>query len=375
MNKKIIIVFVLAIVAATVFLYVRNIKKSENDQVLGQQAFAKLTEISKKIPQAGLTQMGLAVKQYQEKKGKYPEKLADLYPDFIPSKEFINGIEWHYEASGNDFLLTKTITKGQERLVASVNKELIPKMSGEMMVATTDNSASTVKEGQGVPEIPELKPLLPPRPIAYGPGSDESAVETLIEPPEIVSVEKGQIKAGVTGGMGRGILVWKDANGTLGFGNVIYPETNRLSVYRNNMWITMKRPLPKPPSDTTETIQGADAYGETNASPGTYYAWRDENGTKGFGNVSLPEEKPVKILRNNEWVDLKELRGEEPPIMQPESKTEENRQPDQLAADYSNRYLVWKDKRGNLGYGNIQYPGTQEVAYICVDGNWQKVVN
>ncbi|MFZ5572086.1 MAG: hypothetical protein ACOZF0_16930 [Thermodesulfobacteriota bacterium] len=333
----------------------------------------KLTEISKKIPQAGLTQMGLAIKQYHEKNGNFPGKLADLYPEFIPSREFIDEIDWQYQAKGDDFLLTKTITKSQERVVVSVDKELIPRMAEEMLVATAESQNPSRKE---MFEIPEPRPLLPPKPLAFGPGSEGAATESLIETPEIVSVEDGEIKPGITGGMGRSILVWKDDRGTLGFGNVIYPEDSRLSVYRNNKWITIRRPLPKSPDSEAEFSESDRSPGEREVYPGTY-VWRYENGVKGFGNIALPEQEPVKIFQNDEWIDVKDLRdGEFPPLIaQTEGMAAESRQPDELAAEYSDRYLVWKDKRGHLGYGNIQYPQTREVESVCVDGNWQKVLN
>jgi hypothetical protein len=48
---------------------------------------------------------------------------------------------------------------------------------------------------------------------------------------------------------------------------------------------------------------------------------------------------------------------------------------EKIASNYSKNYLVWKDKKGNIGVGNVQYPGIENISYICVNGNWQKVVN
>ncbi len=373
MNKKIVIVLVLVVTGAAIFLFFRNTKKDETNKLIGQEAFTKLTDISKKVPQAGLTQMGFAIKQYQEKKGSYPEKLADLYPDYIPNKGFIDEINWHYESKGNDFLLSKTIAKGSEQIVASVDKALIPKLSGEMMVAAAPKKEAPPKPEIKLPELPEIKPLLPPAPTAAEAAPDEQIVDTLIEQLEILAVEDGQIKEGMPEDIGKTVLVWKDEKGTLGFGNIVYPETRQLSIYKNNKWIKIKRPAPKVPEEVTSA--GVVVPGQASDEAGNYWIWQDDKGQRGYGNMELPGGKNIKIFNNKEWIDLKEIQSELPSITQVSGPAEPKRLPAEIAAEYSNRYFVWKDKKGNLGYGNIQYPGEHEIDSICVDGNWQKPVN
>ena len=38
----------------------------------------------------------------------------------------------------------------------------------------------------------------------------------------------------------------------------------------------------------------------------------------------------------------------------------------------SQSYFVWKDKKGRLGFSNIQYPDKREIALIFVNGKWQE---
>ena len=38
----------------------------------------------------------------------------------------------------------------------------------------------------------------------------------------------------------------------------------------------------------------------------------------------------------------------------------------------SKNYFVWKDKKGRLGFSNIQYPDKQEIALIFLNGEWQE---
>ena len=45
-----------------------------------------------------------------------------------------------------------------------------------------------------------------------------------------------------------------------------------------------------------------------------------------------------------------------------------------VAVTLSNRYLVWKDKNGNLGFGNINYPDKKSIA-ICTSDKWMTLAN
>jgi len=43
-----------------------------------------------------------------------------------------------------------------------------------------------------------------------------------------------------------------------------------------------------------------------------------------------------------------------------------------VASNFSEQYLVWKDKNGNIGFGNTQYPVTEDIEYVNIDGKWFK---
>jgi len=46
--------------------------------------------------------------------------------------------------------------------------------------------------------------------------------------------------------------------------------------------------------------------------------------------------------------------------------------PPEVLTNLSSRNLMWRDKNGHLGFGNIQYPRKQEIDSVYVGGNWQK---
>ena len=43
-----------------------------------------------------------------------------------------------------------------------------------------------------------------------------------------------------------------------------------------------------------------------------------------------------------------------------------------VATKFSGIYLIWKDKDGNIGFGDTQYPASSGIEYINVDGAWYK---
>ena len=66
--------------------------------------------------------MGAALEKYYKKNFKYPAQLSELYPEFIPNKNFITDIDWYYEPRRDNFFLSKSITRGSKQLVASIDK-------------------------------------------------------------------------------------------------------------------------------------------------------------------------------------------------------------------------------------------------------------
>jgi hypothetical protein len=54
--------------------------------------------------------------------------------------------------------------------------------------------------------------------------------------------EKGKSAETVASELSTRYLVWKDQHNTLGFGNVGYPERDRVSVFQDDSWVGVERP-------------------------------------------------------------------------------------------------------------------------------------
>ncbi len=309
MNKKLIFAVLAGLMIAGALFFLRDHKKAEETQRVSSEAFNKLTEVSQKIPQAGLAQMGAALKKYHEKNYKYPARLSELYPEFIPNKNFIDDIDWSYEPRADNFFLSKSIIRGSEELVASIDKNLTPRMgTGEFVASVSKPEPAEIKEvSSPALALAPLKTIQPIEPL----NLEDEEQESLIAQPEIVSMVEGEIGHGVSSTVSTKFLVWRDKNGVLGFGNMIYPDTPTIAIYKDGNWVNIKKPLPQ---------QVAAAGPET-----------------------APDQKGKRA--------------------------------ETVVSDYSKKYLVWKDKKGNIGVGNVQYPGIENISHICVNGNWQEVVN
>jgi hypothetical protein len=309
MNKKLIFALLAAIILAGALFFFRNQKKTEETQRVSAEAFNKLTEVAQKVPQAGLPQMGAALIKYYKKNYKYPARLGELYPEFVPNKNFLDDINWYYEPRGGDFFLSKSITRGSEQLVASIDKSLEPRMgTGGVVASVSKPKPAEIQEASSPAlALAPLKTIQPIEPL----NLEDQEKDEIIAQPEVVSMVEGEIGHGIPSDVSQKFLVWRDKNGVLGFGNVIYPDTQTITIYKDGNWVNIKKPVP----------QKAATIGRETA--------------------------PGKAGKRVEGI----------------------------ASDYSKNYLVWKDKKGNIGVGNVQYPGIENISYICVNGNWQKVVN
>ncbi len=100
-------------------------------------------------------------------------------------------------------------------------------------------------------------------------------------------------------------LVWKSPHGILGFGNVGYPERDRVSVFQDDSWVGVERPpLPVETGKEEEYKPEKGKSAETVASELStrYLVWKDQHGTLGFGNVEYPETKNVSHVHvNGSW--------------------------------------------------------------------------
>ncbi len=378
MNKKLIIALVISALLAAGFLYVKDMKKSEKDEGRKAEAFKKMTEIGKKMPKAGLIKMGSALKTYYSEHNQYPAQLMDLYPNYIPVKEFIEELDWYYEPRGEDFFLSKTVERGSQKYAASIDQELIPRDGKTVLIASVDMKQQPGDDTQSGSEVFDLSILKTAQLAMSEIVEEEKKPEFIIRRPEILSVTEGEIGTDIQSEMGKRFFVWRNKNGALGFGNVSYPDSNRLSIYDDTSWVDIKKPLPRERKNAKsgEDKPGKDKMGKKKDSESMalaygndYLIWKYKDGRLGVGNIQYPDTESPLIYMDGKWMSMKPKNGV-PKTVSPEvEKWEEKKKYGDEVPEYSNKYLVWKYKDGRIGVGNVQYPSVGDTA-IYVDGKW-----
>ena len=118
MQKKFIVIsFVIAVLLWVGYMVSRHLEQSSEKAETNQKTYEGLIEVAKKSPNAGLINVARILNKYNKENGVFPERLMDLYPEYLPSEPYIREIQWEYERSGDDnFSLKKTITvEGAQR--------------------------------------------------------------------------------------------------------------------------------------------------------------------------------------------------------------------------------------------------------------------
>ena len=321
MNLKYLIVLVIAVVATAGFFIFKNLKNEEELKAHNKQQYNRIIEVAKKSSMAGMHQMARALNQYKEEKGFYPEKLSALYPDYIPVKAFIDEIQWYYEPGNNDFYLKKTYrNKNNKVLTASIGSDLL--LQNESMVASIDTQkpshAPTASKSVAKKPAASITLALETTPRTNlktsGPdpntirrqttGSEPGPLQASVPPQKtskynlnLISTAKlSEEEQSVMQAKG-GFLVWKKEDGSLGFGNVQYPNSDEIIIYDKGEWLQIRHRSPNPETQT-----------------------------------SIPQTRVEK----------------EPAV-------------DRLAAAYSDRFLVWKDSEGSVCFSNVQYPDNRNI--------------
>lgn len=431
MEKKHIIIVVVVIVVWAGFMGYRHMKGKKGLETHHEQDYSRIIAMAKKSPRAGLAQMGSALKKYYMVNNTYPTTLEALYPKYMASKAFINEIKWNYVPAGDDFTLSKTVVRGSREMVASIDKGLRPRVGTGVMVAAKEEAPVEVSEAPGVsgdtafmiavlgppPELTESD-YIPGYIKDTGAQIDEIRKVSIAEPEilsvdefinaprdaatsisaiatETISVLDTEIASIVASDISQRYLVWKDKNGTIGFGNVNYPYSDNISITTRGNWYEVKRRLPEKPisaalDDTGKKIKSLDMIA-SNLS-GWSLVWKNKKGVIGFGNVEFPDSDRISISTGDSWYNLKkrlaetgvrsqgsgirdnlkELIAEKQGATTVEPAAFKEKETDKIASSLSGKYLVWKNDQGVLGFGNVGYPHTDRLS-VNTGSGWDTV--
>lgn len=205
------------------------------------------------------------------------------------------------------------------------------------------------------------------------PEGAESTAASAIRAPEKKNLD--QVAADLRGWS----LVWKDADGHIGFGNVGFPVADRLSISIGDRWVNLDRREMK--ADRSEQGDSGGAVKkdvETVAEnlSDQYLVWKDASGVVGIGNVEFPNKRNLSINTGKGWDAIEKLSPEEPSdSASPLPGQHKDKDFTKAVSQMNGRYIMWKDKNGTIGFGNVEYPDLETVSYIHDNNRWQPVVN
>ncbi|UCG79586.1 MAG: hypothetical protein JSV60_06235, partial [Desulfobacterales bacterium] len=128
MKKKYIVAISIVIGLWVAFMAYRHVTRKQETEQYKAKEYSRVTIIARQSPRAGLGQMARALQKYYEEKQAYPSRLSELYPEYLGNKSFIEEIDWYYEPRGNNFYLSKTVIRDNRRMVASIDKGLMPRV-------------------------------------------------------------------------------------------------------------------------------------------------------------------------------------------------------------------------------------------------------
>jgi hypothetical protein len=84
-----------------------------------------MTKLTHDNPAAGLVIIGSALKEYQQAHGRYPQRLKELYPKYIPEAQVVNQAAWRYSSDGSTlFTLERTVARLGGTLVYKIDPGL-----------------------------------------------------------------------------------------------------------------------------------------------------------------------------------------------------------------------------------------------------------
>jgi len=384
-GKNLLTVLIAVVVLSAAFFGYQHFTKSKDLEAHHEKSNLGLIEAAKKSPRAGLAQMGRAINKYYAENKSYPTNLDTLYPKYMNSKSFINDINWNYRPTGNNFLLSKNTILQNRTVVASTDKGLRVRVGASTTVALVDRKSTGAPATTTPDRTVELKTGTALEAPAEGISATIEAPDEKIQEPEDIALSKSQIQtvvidesetpSGFVSELSNAYLVWKDEQGYLGFGNVQYPRIDGLSIATPYNWFNVNRPFEEEAFDTQEVMASEDEIDiEAVASyfSQQYLVWKDKNGNIGFGNVQYPRIEGLSIATPYNWFDVKRRSEGEASSAQEIMASEDEIDIEAVASNFSEQYLVWKDKNGNIGFGNTQYPVTEDIEYVNIDGEWFK---
>jgi hypothetical protein len=396
MNKKYLLVLVIAVaVAAGLYRHIQK-KKAADAAAHYAKQYERMLTMAQKSPMAGLSQMGAAINKYKAEHQDYPPTLMDLYPQYIPSKEFITEIQWDYRPAESDFHLSKSMVMGGKMRLASVNSTLMPQMQSSVMVATKKSKpesgaaqpvqTQTQSYEDFVASMAANQALAKRQEAAYRARYREKKAPVIPLLSQSVSFEAADAVdiARATVLEGR-YYCWKNDDGSYGYSNIQYPERRKVEKFDDGRWMVVETEFNHRPEKSEDKIP-MDSEAQALAALDQHKArslivWRDPQGLIGYGNVQYPQKEALEQYEAGGWralSNVRDIKEDAAAKVQPEAQPEELTDPavaqsiDLIAAQNSGDYMVWQDEAGHVGFSNVQYPQQKPIQQYQA-GDWVAV--
>jgi hypothetical protein len=391
MNKRYLLVLVIVVaIAGGLYLQIQK-KKAAGQAAHHAKQYERMLAMAQKSPMAGLSQMGAAINKYKGDHQAYPTRLMELYPQYIPSKEFITEIQWDYKPSKSDFYLSKSMRMGGKTRLASVSSTLMPRLESTVMVAAKGGKGEAAAKGAPkgdlmshedyVAYMAANQALAKRQEDAYRARYRQRKAPVVPLLSETVTFEAADevdlARAGVLEGR---FYCWKNDDGSFGYSNIQYPERRKLEKFNDGRWMVVQTEFNHRPQSPGETIPGVEGDGEARVLAAldrhkehNFIVWRDARGRIGYGNVQYPQTEALEQYEAGSWLDLKgprKIEDDDPGefrLSSPDRVTIA-----EIGAQYSGDYMVWRDEAGHVGFSNVQYPQETSLQQYR-EGEWVAV--
>jgi len=273
-----------------------------------QKTLEVVMQSAKSSDKAGLNHMAGAINAFHKDTKSYPANLQSLYPKYIPLKAFIDELNWNYQSRGDGFVLSKSVEVRGRTMVASIDQNMkISSTAGTLVARATapGRPAATTPPPASLSLEQVLKPLeMAGRADQPERRSQPATPVAVRDEPRSVEEDTALDPTDLAGRSSRDFLVWRQPDGSLGFGNVQYPKAQRLYVATADRWYRIEqRPIEASataPHHDQRPVDAADTV-STLTSGTQYLAWKDKNGVIGFGNVQYPGADVDYVHVNGRW--------------------------------------------------------------------------
>jgi len=307
-NSKLTIAIVVVVLLLGGFLAHRHFKGQNEGAEHAKKTLEVVLQSARSSDRAGLNHMAGAIKAYYKDNRFYPANLQALYPKYVPLKAFIDELNWDYKSSADGFELGKSVDVRGRTMVASIDQNM--KISSAEGTRVAARPVPAQGGGVAAPTLTLAQVLKPletlPRPD-LSPAAGGTAPEIVRSEPRTVEADAILDPLGLAGRTSKDLLVWRQDDGSLGFGNVQYPKARQLYIATADHWYRMEqRPVAVPeaiPTREQRPVNAADTVaGLTRGNQ--YIAWKDKNGVIGFGNVQYPGADVADVSINGRWEKL-----------------------------------------------------------------------